>query len=106
MSSPELTLSEAYADPAVQAFGKALRAAMTFEKDYGSLMDFENAETPESFNNAVKRFLRRNYGSGTRPTAGDLERLMSMAHNGRNVRTLRSAIISYGLSRWDKKEER
>jgi len=106
MPSPDLALSEAYADPAVQAFGKALRAAMTFEKDYGSLMDFENAETPDAFNNAVKKFLRRNYGSATRPTAGDLERLMSMAKSDRDVRTLRAAIISYGLSRWDKKEEK
>ena len=106
MSNPSFTLSQAYSDPAVQAFGKALRAAVTFEQDYASLMDFENAETPEAFNEAVKRFLRRNYKSGTRPTAGELERLMDFAKSGEDVRILRAAIISYGLSRWDKKEEK
>jgi hypothetical protein len=100
-----LNLSDAYSDTAVQAFGKALRAALTFDQDYASLIDFENAETPAAFNEAVEKFLRRNYNKPVRPTAADLERLMSLARNPEDVRTLRSAIISYGLVRWDKKEE-
>lgn len=106
MSSEGLTLPAAYADPAVQAFGKALRVALTFEQDYASLMDFENAETPEAFNDAVKKFLRRNYKSGSKPSAADLERLMALAQTEQDVRILRAAIISYGLARWDKKEEK
>lgn len=105
MPPEALTLPAAYGDPAVQAFGKALRAALTFEDDYASLMDFENAETPEAFAEAVKRFLRRNYKSALKPSASDLERLMTMARSPHEVRLLRAAIISYGLSRWDKKEE-
>jgi|SRR5881409_2455525 len=106
MSSPNVTLAGVYGDPAVQAFGKALRAALTFDQDYASLMDFENAETPEAFSDAVKKFLRRNYKSGTKPNAGDLERLMLLATTDASVRILRAAIISYGLARWDKKEEK
>lgn len=106
MSSEGLTLSAAYADPAVQAFGKALRVALTFERDYASLMDFENAETLEAFNDAVKKFLRRNYKSVSKPSAADLARLMALAQTEQDVRILRAAIISYGLARWDKKEEK
>ncbi len=106
MSNVErLTLPEAYGDPAVQAFGRALRGALTFDQDYASLMDFENAETPDAFGEAVKRFFRRNYKAGLKPAASDLERLMSLARSDADVRVLRSAIISYGLARWDKKEE-
>lgn len=101
-----LTLPAAYADPAVQAFGKALRVAMTFNRDYASLMDFENAETAEALGEAVKKFLRRNYNSASRPTASDIARLMGMTRSVRDVRVLRTAIISYGLARWDKKEEK
>ena len=106
MSNSSLLLSAAYADSAVQAFGKALRVALTFEQDYASLMDFENAETPEAFGDAVKKFLRRNYKSGSKPSAGDLEQLMALATTEQDVRILRAAIISYGLARWDKKEEK
>lgn len=106
MSSSPLTLPSAYANPAVQAFGKALRVALTFEQDYASLMDFENAETPEAFNDAIKKFLRRNYKSSSKPSAADLEHLMALATSGQDVRILRAAIISYGLARWDKKEEK
>ena len=104
MPPEALTLPTAYADPAVKAFGKALRVALTFEDDYASLIDFENAETPEAFAEAVKKFLRRNYQSGSKPSAGDLERLMTMAATRQDVRILRAAIISYGLARWDKKD--
>jgi len=106
MSGHSLILPTAYADPAVQAFGKALRIALTFDQDYASLMDFENAETPEAFSEAVKKFLRRNYKSGSKPSASNLERLMALAKTGQDVRILRAAIISYGLARWDKKEEK
>jgi hypothetical protein len=106
MSSESLTLPAAYAHPAVQAFGKALRVALTFDQDYASLMDFENAETPEDLGDAVKRFLRRNYRSGSKPSAADLEHLMSLAKTEDDVHILRTAIISYGLVRWEKKEER
>lgn len=106
MPSEVLTLPVAYADPAVQAFGKALRAALTFEQDYASLMDFENAETAEALSEAVKKFLRRNYKSGHKPSPAELERLMALAQTERDVRILRAAIISFGLTRWEKKEEK
>ena len=106
MPNSSLTLSTAYAEPAVQAFGKALRIALTFEQDYASLMDFENAETPEAFGDAVKKFLRRNYKSGSKPSAGELEQLMALAKTEQDVRILRAAVISYGLARWDRKEEK
>ncbi len=105
MSNPDrLSLPAAYGDPAVRAFGRALRAALTFDQDYASLMDFENVETPSGLGEAVKRFLRRNYRAGVRPAASEIERLMSLARTEADVRTLCSAIISYGLARWDKKE--
>jgi hypothetical protein len=106
MSSVErLSLPAAYGDPAVKIFGRALRAALTYDNDYASLMDFENAETPDGFGEAVKRFLRRNYKAGVKPAASDVERLLSLARTDADVRILRSAIISYGLARWDKKED-
>jgi len=107
MSNSSLVLSAVYADSSVQAFGKALRVALSFEQqDYASLIDFENAETPEAFGDAVKKFLRRNYNSGSKPSASDLEQLMALAKTEPDVRILRAAIISYGLTRWDKKEEK
>ncbi len=106
MANSGLLLSAAYADSSVQAFGKALRVALSFEQDYASLIDFENAETPEAFGDAVKKFLRRNYKNGSKPSAGDLEQLMALAKTEQDVRILRAAIISYGLTRWDKKEEK
>ncbi len=106
MSEPSLTLPAAYADSAVQAFGRALRIALTFDQDYASLMDFENAETPEAFRDAVKKFLRRNYKSGSKPSAAELEHLMALAKTEQDVRVLGAAIISYGLARWDKREEK
>jgi hypothetical protein len=107
MSANDLTLPVVYADPAVQAFGKALRAALSFEQDYASLMDFENAETPEAFGEATKKLLRRNHNKEKwpKPTASELERLMALAKTDHEVRILRAAIISYGLARWDKKAE-
>lgn len=106
MPSESLPLPIAYANPAVQAIGKALRVALTFDQDYASLMDFENAETPEAFGDALKKFLRRNYKSGSKPSASDVEHLMALAKTEQDVRVLRAAIISYGLARWDKKEEK
>lgn len=106
MSNSILALPTAYADPAVQSFGKALRVALTFDQDYASLMDFENAETPEAFSEAVKKFLRRNYKSASKPSSADLEHLMSLAKTQHDVWILRAAIISYGLARWEKKEEK
>ncbi len=106
MPREPLTLAHVYTEPAVKAFGKALRAALTFDEDYASLMDFENAETPEAFAEAVRRFLRRNHKSGVRPSASDLEELMQLARDPKDVRVLRAAIISYGLTRWDKKEDK
>jgi hypothetical protein len=106
MSSDKLTIPAAYADPVVKALGKALRVALSFEQDYASLMDFENAETPEAFGNAVKKFLRRNYKNPSKPTASDVDGLMALARSEQDVRILRAAIISYGLARWDKKEDR
>lgn len=105
MPPDSLRLAEVYSTPAVKAFGKALRAALSFEEDYASLMDFENAETPEAFAEAVRRFLRRNHKSAVRPAAADLEQLMALARTPQDVRVLRAAIISYGLTRWDRKEE-
>jgi hypothetical protein len=99
-----LSLPAAYSDPAVKAFGQALRAALSFDQDYASLIDLENVETPAAFGEAITRFMRRNYKTGLKPAASDLERLMSLARTDADVRTLRSAIISYGLVRWDKKE--
>jgi len=108
MSISNLTLPAAYGHPAVQAFGRALRAALTFQpQDYASLMDFENAETPEAFGEAVKKLLRRNHSRDRwpKPTASHVEHLMDLAKTEQEVRILRSAVISYGLSRWDKKED-
>ncbi len=106
MCSNRLTLPTAYADEAVQAFGKALRAAMTFEQDYASLVELEGAETAEGFAAAIQRFLRRNHKSPSRPREGQLERLMALAKTTDDVRILRAAIISYGLTLWDKKEDK
>ncbi|SRR5581483_9601019 len=108
MPNNTLTLAEAYANASVQTFGKALRAALTFQQDYASLMDFENAEKPEAFAEAVSKLLRRNQSKERwpKPTAADVEHLMALARSEADIRILRTAIISYGLAQWDKKEEK
>lgn len=110
----------------MKSFGKALRAALTFERDYASLMDLENAETPEDFAEAIKRFLRRNYRGREKqeaeaavqmaggekaetrhfslPSESQLERLMSLIEDREDVRIVRNAIVSYGLARWERRQ--
>lgn len=63
MPKAEPSLIEVYASPPVKAFGRALRYALWRDGDYASLIEFENAESPTKFADAVRKFLRR-YRSG------------------------------------------
>jgi hypothetical protein len=100
----EHNLSKIYSDPAVKAFGKALRIALGFDQDYASLIELENVETPEDMAEAIRKFLRR-YKRGAKPSETDLESLMRLADSPAAVRILRAALVSYGLVQWDKEDK-
>jgi hypothetical protein len=63
MPSSDSKLSDVFAEESVKSFGKCLRYALWRDEDYASLIEFENAETPTQFADAVRKFLRR-YRSG------------------------------------------
>lgn len=122
-----LRLEEIYANAAVESFGKALRFAIRPTKededrlgisaDYASLIELENSETPETFSEVIKKFLRRYESNNVkkRESAGkpvfrvsenDLKGLMALVDNlGPNgVRLVRSALISHALVKGIKEE--
>jgi|SRR5579883_41004 hypothetical protein len=63
MSNSEISLASVFAEESIKSFGKCLRYALWRDDDYASLIEFENAETPLQFAEAVRKFLRR-YRSG------------------------------------------
>lgn len=103
MPTAERRLPDVYTNPAVKAFGKALRIALWLDQDYASLIELENAEDPVSFAEAIRKFLRR-YNHGAKPRDADLESLMQLVGTQDEVRVVRSAVVSYGLVQWDKKQ--
>ncbi len=109
-----LKLDEVYSNQAVEAFGFALRLALRKDEDYASLIELENAETPEDFSEVVKKFLRRyesnarkyekESGKGAfRPTENHLDDLMKLAQE--NTRLVRAALISHALVKSTKEKE-
>ncbi|MGQ9498626.1 MAG: hypothetical protein ACUVSP_10160 [Desulfotomaculales bacterium] len=96
------SLSEIYSHPAVKRFGHAYRRALRDREiqDYASLIDLENAETPEALAEALRRFLRRNYKAAMErnwfwPGDQHLEEVMRLAEH--SVALVRAAIESYAL---------
>jgi len=79
MSNDEQKLSSVYEEESVKSFGRCLRYALWRDEDYASLIEFENAESPPQFADAVRKFLRR-YRSGnfmdeaTRTRASELRK--------------------------------
>ncbi|RLC95732.1 MAG: hypothetical protein DRI40_05105 [Chloroflexi bacterium] len=105
------TLSEVYSDPAVREFGATLRRALRIKEiqDYASLIEMENAEKPEDFSEAVRRFLRRFDSPARRlklrrPTEQSLERL-SWLVDQHGVQIVRAALISHALVRGVREDE-
>ncbi len=99
--SKTTTLGELYANPAVREFGRALRIALWREKDFSSLVDFDGAERPEDFAEALKRFLRRfdalaRRDKIRRPRQESLEEIMVLV-DSYGVKVVRAAIISHAL---------
>lgn len=95
-------LSEVYSHPAIKRFGQAYRRALRDRstQDYASLIDLENAETPERLAEAIRRFLRRNHKAAEEknwfwPGDQQLEQVMALAEE--NVALVRAAIESYAL---------
>lgn len=96
-------LSLVYSDAALKDFGDALRKALRIEdiQDYASLIELENAEKPDDFAEAIKKFLRR-YESHARrkelkrPKEESLEKIMSLVDQY-GVRLVRAALISHAL---------
>lgn len=64
MPDSETSLSAVFEEESIKSFGKCLRYALWRDEDYASLIEFENAETPLQFAEAVRKFLRR-YRSGS-----------------------------------------
>jgi len=102
-------LMDVFSDPAVREFGSALRRALRGNDDYASLMDFEFAETPEDFADALRRFLRRYETFARRehlrrPSETALENIARLA-DIHGVRLVRAALISHALCRVEREEE-
>ncbi len=100
MSRPRL-LQDVYSNTAVREFGRALRIALWQQKDFSSLVDFDGAERPEDFAEALKRFLRRFDSLARRqkfhrPSRQSLEEVM-MLIDAHGVKLVRAAIISHAL---------
>lgn len=92
-----------FSHEAVREFGAALRQALRGNSDYGSLMDFEYAETPEAFAEALRRFLRRYETFARRehrwrPSENSLEQLVKLVDKF-GVRLVRAALVSHALCR-------
>lgn len=103
MSEPR-TLQDVYSNAAVRDFGRALRIALWQQKDFSSLIDFDGAERPEDFAEALKRFLRRfdslarrsKNKKFRRPTRESLEEIMTLV-DVHGVKLVRAAILSHAL---------
>ncbi|MGC8850100.1 MAG: hypothetical protein ACP5QI_06470 [Candidatus Bathyarchaeia archaeon] len=111
---------ELFSNPAVEAFGTALRFAVGKREygggeDYASLIEFEYAENMAQSIDVLKKFLRR-YDAYTRryerenpgkiafrPNEGNLDELVKLA-NEHGVRNVCAAIISHALVRPYKEE--
>jgi len=111
MSQPEqVQLVDVFSHKAVREFGKALRRALRENDDYASLMDFEYAETPDAFAEALRRFLRRYEAFARhppyrrRPSESALEQLVQLADKF-GVRLVRAALVSHALCRVEREEE-
>ncbi len=95
-------LTDVYGNPSIKRFGQAYRRALRDPavQDYASLIDLENAETPEALAEALRRFLRRNHrpaidNNWIWPGDHDLEAVMALAQA--SVPLVRAAIESYAL---------
>uniref|UniRef100_A0A7C3AMW9 Uncharacterized protein n=1 Tax=Thermorudis sp. TaxID=1969470 RepID=A0A7C3AMW9_9BACT len=98
-------LTDVYGNPSIKRFGQAYRRALRNPavQDYASLIDLENAETPEALAEALRRFLRRNHRAAIDndwidwiwPGDHDLEAVMALAQA--SVPLVRAAIESYAL---------
>ncbi|GBC81076.1 hypothetical protein HRbin10_00181 [bacterium HR10] len=102
-------LAELYSHPAVQEFGATLRRSLRMNDDYASILDFEFAETPEAFAEALKRFLRRFEGLARRkklqrPTQKYLEEITKLVDQY-GVKLVRAALISHALVRGEREED-
>ncbi len=64
MSVTDSPLEQYYSNPHIKAFGRSLRFAMWRDEDYASLIELEEADTPEKLAKALMNFLRR-YRSGS-----------------------------------------
>ena len=110
MSQPkQVQLTSVFSHEAVREFGAALRRALRENDDYASLMDFEYAETPEAFAEALRRFLRRYEAFARRehrrrPPEDALEQLVKLADDY-GIRVVRAALVSHALCRAEHEEE-
>lgn len=108
MSEPN-QVSQVFSHPAVREFGAALRRSLRMNDDYASILDFEFAETPEAFAEALKRFLRRFEGLARRkelrrPSQQSLEEIIKLIDQY-NVKVVRAALISHALVKGEREEE-
>lgn len=102
-------LSQVFSHPAVREFGATLRRALRIGEDYASVLDFEFAETPEAFAEALKRFLRRFEGLARRkklrrPAQESLEEIVRLVDQ-HGVKVVRAALISHALVRGEQDVE-
>jgi len=105
------SLASVYEDPSVKDFGSALRRALRIEEiqDYASLIELENAETPDDFADAIRKFLRRFESHARRmklrrPMEESLTRLISLVDDY-GVRIVRAALVSHALVKSSLAEE-
>ena len=101
-------LARIFSHPAVQEFGATLRRSLRMNDDYASILDFEFAETPEAFAEALKRFLRRFEGLARRknlrrPSQESLEEMAKLVDQY-GVKLVRAALISHALVRREAEE--
>jgi plasmid stabilization system protein ParE len=108
MSAPN-NLIQVFSHPAVRDLGATLRRSLRMNDDYASILDFEFAETPEAFAEALKRFLRRFEGLARRknlrrPTQESLEEIAKLVDRC-GVKLVRAALISHALVKTEREEE-
>jgi len=106
--SEQVQLAEVFSHEAVREFGAVLRRALRENDDYASLMDFEYAETPDAFAEALRRFLRRyaafaRRARRRRPPEDALEQLVKLMDDF-GVRIVRAALVSHALCRREEEE--
>lgn len=102
-------LAQVFIHPAVREFGATLRRSLRMNDDYASILDFEFAETPEAFAEALKRFLRRFEGLARRknlrrPTQESLEEITKLVDQY-GVKLVRAALISHALVKGEQDSE-